>query len=144
MKLQLDTDEMIDAFFENTKILGIVAPMEPYKFCWNLNTKLNYDFRTSHDLEIQMRKNNRNYYFTIYEYKIPAGKMSHFLYNNRYDGEFLLPELKHFDFIWLMKYEEHIPEKIASIIEAIRSIPVLQIVTELSLDKIKSRGNLCF
>lgn len=144
MKLQLDTESMIDCFFENTHLLGIVAPMEPYKFCWHLNNKLNYDFRTRHDLEIQMRKQNRNYYFSIYEYKVPQGKMSHFLYNNRYDGEFLLPELKHSDFLWLIKYEEADPKKITKIIDTMRSIPILQMVSELSTHLIKNRGNLCF
>lgn len=144
MKLQIDTEAMIESFFENSRLLGIVAPMESYKFCWQLNKRLNYDFRTRHDLEIQMKKKGRNYYFSIYEYRMLSGKIDHFLYTNRHDGEFLLPELKHFDFLWLMKYEELNEEKMIEIIDAVRKIPILRMVTELSTEMIKTRGNLCF
>jgi hypothetical protein len=48
MKLVLDTKDMMDGFFEETKLLGIMAPMKDYQFCWQLNNLLGIDFRINH------------------------------------------------------------------------------------------------
>ena len=32
-----------------------------------------------------------------------SGTIKHYLYNNEDDGEYLLPEFKHLDFLWLIK-----------------------------------------
>ena len=56
MKLVLDTKDMMDGFFEETKLLGIMAPMKDYQFCWQLNKLLGIDFRINNELEIQLKK----------------------------------------------------------------------------------------
>ena len=43
-------------FFEDTLILGVVAPVDDYKICWQLNQLLSYDFRRNADLEVQLRR----------------------------------------------------------------------------------------
>ena len=68
MKLVLDTKDLTDGFFEETKLLGIMAPMKDYQFCWQLNNLLNIDFRVNHELEIQLKKKDRNYFFAVYEF----------------------------------------------------------------------------
>lgn len=69
MKLVLDTKDMTDGFFEETKLLGIMAPMKNYQFCWQVNNLLGIDFRINHELEIQLKKKDRNYFFSVYEYR---------------------------------------------------------------------------
>ena len=135
---------MIEEFFEGTRLLGIVAPVKSYLFCWQLNQALLVDFRINHDIEIQLDKKNRKYFFSIYEYNEPNGALVHFLYNNQFDGEYLLPEFKHLDYLWLLKGEELKDDDILGLQQTIKGIPAVQLVMELSADKIKNKGHLVF
>ncbi|HVF97114.1 MAG TPA: IPExxxVDY family protein, partial [Flavisolibacter sp.] len=102
MKLTLDNKDLTDGFFEETRLIGIMAPVKDYLFCWQVNSLLGVDFRINNELEIQLRRKDRNYFFAVYEYSQPATCLMHYLYNNQNDGEYLLPELKHLDFLWLL------------------------------------------
>ena len=61
-KLILDTQDITDGFFEDTRLLGIMAPMKDYQFCWQVNNMLGVDFRVNNEIEIQLKKKNRNYF----------------------------------------------------------------------------------
>ncbi len=61
MKLKLDFDDLAEEFFEDTILLGLVAPIKDYQFCWHLNHLLRYDFRINNDIEIQLFKKQRQY-----------------------------------------------------------------------------------
>ena len=144
MKLVLDTKELTDEFFEETKLLGIIVPVKNYQFCWQLNQLLGIDFRINHELEIQLKKKNRDYFFTIYEYHEPTTCLKHYLYNNQNDGEYLLPEFKHLDFLWLLK-DDFVPdEALQHLVQSIRSVAGVQLVIELTNEKIKNKEHLVF
>jgi hypothetical protein len=144
MKLVLDTKDLTDGFFEETKLLGIMAPIKNYQFCWQLNNLLGIDFRINHELEIQLKKKNRNYFFAVYEYPEPSTCLKHYLYNNQNDGEYLLPEFKHLDFLWLLK-DDYVPDDaLQNLVQSIRSVSGVQLVIELTNEKIKNREHLVF
>lgn len=142
-KLLLDNREMIESFFEDTRLLGIMAPVKDYQFCWHLNNTLGLDFRMN-DLEIQRTQKKRNYFFAVYEYAEPTGSLMHYVYNNQFDGEYLLPEFRHLDFLWLMKGDEIADQLLQQTIQTIRRINNVQLVTELKTDKVKNKENLVF
>jgi len=142
-KLVLDNREMIEAFFEDTRLLGIMAPAKDYQFCWQLNSSLGMDFRIN-DIEIQRTNKKRNYFFAVYEYSEPTGSLTHYVYNNQFDGEYLLPEFRHLDFLWLMKGDEVSDASLQQTIQTIKSIHNVQLVTELKTEKIKNKENLVF
>lgn len=144
MKLKLDVSDMADGFFEDALLLGIVAPIRDYQFCWQLNQRFRFRFRINNDIEIQLTKKNRNYYFPIFEYQEPNLFLSHFLYKNHNDGEYLLPEFKHLDFLWLIKGDEVSPTMIGDIQQSVRSISGVQLVVELTNEKIKNKEHLIF
>ncbi|MEO8819660.1 MAG: IPExxxVDY family protein [Ginsengibacter sp.] len=144
MKLRFDNEAMLEDFFENTRLLGIVASIEQYRFCWHLNQLLNFDFRINNSLEIHLNKKTRNYFFPIYQYGTHAGTIIHYLYNNEDDGEYLLPEFKHLDFLWLMKDDIMKNEEVAILMNSIRTIPNVQMVIELTNEKIKNKQHLVF
>ncbi len=144
MKLKLDFDEMADDFFDNTRLMGIVAPVKNYQFCWQLNQLLRLDFRINNDIEIQLFKKQRNYYFSIFEYREPNSSLVHYLYNNQFDGEYLLPEFRHLDFLWLLKGDLVADDFLQNLLTAIKSINSVQLVTELTNEKIKNKGHLIF
>jgi len=144
MKLRIDNEMMLEDFFENTRLLGIIASLEQYRFCWHLNQVLNFDFRINNSIEIHLNKKMRNYFFPVYQYGQQSGTIKHYLYNNQNDGEYLLPEFKHLDFLWLMKDDIMRDEEVNIFMSSIKTIPFVQMVVELTNEKIKNKQHLIF
>lgn len=144
MKLLLNTKELTEVFFEETRLLGIMAPVKDYQLCWHMNNSMGMDFRINHDIEIQLAKKKRNYFFSVYEFCEPTGSLAHFVYNNQFDGEYLLPEFKHLDFLWLMKGDIVNDEVLQQKMSSIRAINGVQLVLELTNEKIKNKEHLVF
>ena len=67
-KFILETKDTTEYFFDGTRLLGIMAPIKDYLFCWQLNNILGVDFRLNNEIEIQLVRKNRNYFFGVYEY----------------------------------------------------------------------------
>lgn len=144
MKFVLSNQELAEEFFDDTRLLGIVAPITDYQFCWNLNRVMGMDFRINNEIEIQLTRKNRDYFFNIFQFCEPGGTLNHYLYKNRFDGEFLLPEFQHLDFLWLMKGDPVDEEDMKNYITGIRAINGVQLVTELTYEKIKNKTHLVF
>lgn len=144
MKIKMDNTLMVEEFFEGTRLMGIVAPVKGYQFSWLLNQYMQIDFRINHDIEIQLDKKKRKYYFSIYEYGEPNGSLMHYLYINQFDGEYLLPELKHLDFLWLLKGDTLREADFSDLQQSLRSIPGVQLVMELTGEKIRNKAHLVF
>jgi hypothetical protein len=144
MKLILDSKGLTDCFFEETKLLGIMAPIKDYQFCWQINNLIGVDFRINNDIEIQLTRKQRNYFFAVYEYAETSTSLVHYLYNNQFDGEYLLPEFKHLDFLWLLKGDEVTDESCQQLIASIKEIKGVQLVIELTYEKIRNKEHLVF
>jgi len=144
MKLVLDNKNLAADFFEDTRLLGIMAPVKDYQLCWYLNSLMGMDFRINNDIEIQLTKKNRNYFFAVYEFCEPTGSLFHYVYNNRFDGEYLLPEFKHLDFLWLMKGDIVYEEMLQQTMNGIKEINGVQLVVELTNQKIRNKEHLVF
>ena len=50
MKLKIDNEALAEEFFEDSVLLGIVAPVKDYQFSWQLNQLLGLDFRVNNDI----------------------------------------------------------------------------------------------
>jgi hypothetical protein len=144
MKLKLDLEDLTDDFFDNTRLMGIVAPVKNYQFCWLLNQLLRFDFRINNEIEIQLYKKQRHYYFSIFEYRESNSSLVHYLYNNQFDGEYLLPEFRHLDFLWLLKGDVVADPFLQDLMVAVKQMNGVQLVTELTNEKIKNKGHLIF
>ncbi len=144
MKLRLNIEELNEDFFEDTRLLGITAPLKNYQFCLQLNNLLGYDFRLNPGIEVHLKKKERSYYFTVYESKEPNSFLTHYLYHNQFDGEYLLPEFRHMDFLWLMKGDFVDDEKCSWIRQSVRSLNGVQLVAELTNEQIRNKGNMVF
>ncbi len=142
MKLVLDSKHLTNDFFEETKLLGIMAPVNDYQLCWQLNNILGIDFRNNSELEIQLKKSKRNYFFSVYEYAEVHTSLIHYLYNNQYEGGYLLPEFKHLDFLWLLKGDVVTEERLQRLMESIRGIKGVQLVLELTNEQIRHKEHL--
>ena len=144
MKLKLNLDELAHDFFDDALFLGIVAPIKDYQLCWLLNQQLRFNFRLNNEIEIQLSKKGRQYFFAVYEYKEPNGTNCHYLYNNQFDGEYLLPEFKHLDYLWMMKGDDNARMALPEFSNLLRSINGVQLVTEVTADKIRNKAHLIF
>ena len=144
MKLKINNDLLAEEFFENTHLLGIVAPVKNYQFIWYINQSLGYTFRLNSDFEIELRKKTRSYFFSIYEYQIPQTTIVHYLYHNQHMGEYLLPEFKHLDFLWMIKGDDISGVEVSDIQQMIKQLPVVQFVNEMTHEKIKHKQHLIF
>ena len=63
MKLKIDNETLAQEFFEDSILLGIVAPVKDYQFSWQLNQVLGFDFRINNDFEIQLNKKRPQIFF---------------------------------------------------------------------------------
>jgi len=142
--LRLNIEALNEDFFEDTRLLGITASVKNYQFCWQLNNIIGYKFRLNPEIEIHLRKKNRSYYFPVYEYKKRNSFLTHYIYHNHNDGEYLLPEFKHMDFLWLMKGDNVDEEQCTQIIQSVKGISGVQLVAELTNEQIKNKGNMVF
>lgn len=143
-KLRLNIEELNEDFFDDTRLLGITATVKNYQFCLQLNNLLGYQFRLNPGLEIHLRRKERSYYFSIYESKEPNSFLVHYLYHNQFDGEYLLPEFKHMDFLWLMKGDLVDDTKCNWIKQSVKNLSGVQLVAELTNEQIKNKGNMVF
>ncbi len=141
-KLTLDNAWLSEAFFEDTCLLGIVAPVADYHFCNLIKEGLGLHFRNDISAEIAFTKKNRKYYFSVFKYEERNASVLHYIYANKCDGDHLLPEFKHLDFIWLIRFEQGMVYPIGQLLQAVKSIKAVQLITEITNEKIKNKGHL--
>ncbi|MBA4166548.1 MAG: IPExxxVDY family protein [Chitinophagaceae bacterium] len=144
MKLKLDLDELAEDFFRETRLAGIVAPIKDYQLCWQLNQLLTMDLRNNNDIEIQLKRRKRDYYFAVFQYSEPSTSLVHYLYNNQFDGEYLLPEFRHLDFLYLLKGDVVDEAFFQQLMATVKNISGVQLVMELPHDKIRNKGHMIF
>ena len=144
MKLKLDLDELAEEFFRESRLVVIVATIKDYQLCWRLNQLLTIDFRNNNDIEIQLKRKKRDYYFAVFQYCEPNNALVHYLYNNQFDGEYLLPEFRHLDFLYLLKGDILADGYVSQLMDTIRKINGVQLVMELAHDKIRNKGHMIF
>jgi len=143
-KLKLNIDGIEDDFFSGTHLLGIMTPVKNYRFIWQVNANTGFDFRLNTEVEIQLKRKGRNYFFSVYQFWQTECELEHFIYYNQFEGEYLLPEFKHLDFLWLMRGNVITDEDFLSVQNKLKAIEGTQLVTELTQEKIKNKGNLIF
>jgi len=144
LKLKLDQDQLVEDFFDCTQLVGILSSARDYQLCWQLNKQLFYHFRVNNSLEIKLTKHQRAFYFTVFEFQEPTKSVSHYLYNNHCKAEFLLPELKNIDYLWLIKGDYYQLQDVKKLTEELRRVELVQLVSLLDLRDIKNKVNLIF
>ncbi len=143
-KLCLDVTMLTDDFFEDTRLLGIVATIKNYQFCWHINNALSYCFRLNPEIEVQLKRKERNYYFRVYEHTVKNSFVSHYIYQNHFDGEYLLPEFRNIDFLWLIRNESADVNQCSELISSIKKLSGVRLVAELTNENIKNKKHLIF
>jgi len=143
--LKLNMDDLNEDFLKGVRMLCITASLKKHLFCWHLNSLFGFNFRLCNEKEMPVQKKNRNYFFSIYQ----SGEtnnpfVEHILYHTQYDGEYLLPELKHMDYLWMIRGDVIEDEQLNWLKQGIKTINGVQMVAEITAEHIKSKGNLVF
>jgi hypothetical protein len=127
----------------NFELIGITTAVRGYKLAWELNQRLGVNLVKQPDLAVGF-KNNEEKSFSFYSYETPLNRLKVFK-NRPTEMEtakyFLIPEFPHFDFIILAAMEEH---KHQQLIDLLKSIPSIQLVSPISLEGLKSKSNFIF
>jgi hypothetical protein len=144
MKLKLDKQLLAETFFRNTSLLGIVNASKDYEFCWQVNNRMQFDLRLNTSIEIQLHKKNRAYFFSVFEFIEPITATEHYVYNNKHAGEYLIPDLKHMDFLWLVKNPDGLTKDIHQFCNHIRNVDKVQLVADLTTTTFKNKEYLIF
>ena len=132
MKFRLNQEDITENFFCDIKLIGIMSEIKNYQFCWLMNNELGFDLKLNTDIEIQVQKKGRNSFFPVYQFTQNDEQVNHYIYKNLYEGEYLLPEFRHLDFLWLIKGEGIHEINFDEMILAARNINGVQLVAELS------------
>lgn len=141
----LDMDELNEDFLKGTRLLAITTPIKKHLFCWKINSLLNLNFKLCSEKEVPVEKKNRKYFFSIYHSSEPTNPfMDYVIYHTQHDGEYLLPELKHTDFLWLIRGNAIEEDHFNFIKQGIKSISGVQLVSEIASNQIKNKGHLMF
>jgi hypothetical protein len=98
-KQVLDNSMIEDEFFEDAMLIGIVCPLPSYQFVWRINKAFNYMFERTHEFEVEVK----NEFYEVYCFAEDEKLIEHTIYVNRKNTHFLLDEIKHIDFIWMIK-----------------------------------------
>lgn len=141
-KLIIDNVQIAEEYFEHAQLLGIQCAAEPHKFVWLINKHFAFDFRYQSGSEIEMQKKGRVFKFPVFSFFEMHLNVQHLIYTNQFDGEYLLPELKHTDFLWLVRSESHDADLMKLLEAEIKKVNQVQLVTLLSNDKIKNKQHL--
>ena len=141
-KLSIDNDSLAEAFFEDACLMGIMAPIPDYYSCNLLKDQLGIQFTNDISSEIQLKRKKRNYFFSVFRCPEPNSPVEHVLYNNRYEGRYLLPECKHIDYVWMIHGLSTTDEQVQELIHVLRSLKEVQLLAELSADKVRHKKNL--
>lgn len=140
--LSINNTQIANEFFEDARLIGIQSPMEPHRFVWMVNRQFGYRFQYQNGGEIRMQAQKRMYEFPVYQCPEPNMELLHMLYINSDDGKHLLPELKHIDFLWLLKGNISSDDFLESLMAELRKLEQVQLVIELTNEKIKHKENL--
>ena len=147
-QLTIDNDLLAEEFFEDACLMGVMAPIPYYQFCCIIKENLGFSFVNdiTSEIQLQQRKKSsklkRDYFFSVFRFQEKNSPVEHVLYNNRHDGRYLLPECKHIDYIWMIHGMTANDEPVQELVRLLRSLKEVQLIAELTADKVKNKKNL--
>jgi len=119
---------------------AIVCQLKDYRVCWHLNKALGLDLERKEDLEVT-NSEGRTLWFSLFSYIDRVQKVTFFIFNNRCDNEYLVPELRGNDFFLMIK-GVFPAEDAEQVFQKLLALPELQAVFRINPAKLASVHNL--
>ncbi len=133
----------VDFSFE---LVGIICNAKDHKLAWYLNNTGFFNFRRVADLRLEFNDNTK---MLVSNFEDKTDQYQHTLLRNRLNvsnsmrNQFLIPELKEFDFF--IKIETSIDDfDFDGLISSLKEIPLITYLVKLNVEKIKQKENLLF
>jgi len=125
-------------------LVGLITTTRGYQLAWQLNQLLGTHLVRQTDLAVGF-KNSEEKLFTNFAHQSSLNRLK--LFKNRpNDGDsgkyFLIPEFPHFDFIILAAMHEQFDTN--QLMELVKTLPQVQLVTAIPLEGLKSKSNFIF
>lgn len=140
-KKRLDT--YLDFSFD---VIGLVCDKKDHVLAWHLNNSEHFNFHRVADQRIEFVDNTKLLISNFedssdqHHYHLLKNKLS---VSNNLKNQYLLPELKEFDFF--IKLESAVEEfNIDDLISSLKKIKIITYLVKLNVDKIKQKENLLF
>ena len=122
-------------------LYGIVSQEKPHRLAWLLNKIYPYKFIRVDDYELQM--NAKPCAFAQFIFEDEENHTQHIILSNKDESTFLIPELKNFDYLLLIKGATDFFED-ETLKNNIKTISSIQIIFEVETNKLKSKHNLIY
>ncbi len=121
-------------------MFGVVSSEKPHRFAWLLNNALHLNLKRQDDIPF-VGKESQESNFPRFDYHDELNRLQYYLLGNKDESQCILPELKHVDYILLIKgaIEYFKPKKL---ITAGKKIESVQLITEINQQLLKSKHNL--
>src|SRR5438552_2982939 len=102
------------AFGTDNRLIGIASSLKEYKLCFYLNQVLGCDLNKMNDLDFEPAGRTRKIQYSVFKAGEETDKNRFFVFSNKNHGDFLLPEVSHFDYILRIegRYEDEKVKKI--------------------------------
>lgn len=126
-------------------LIGITTHEKDYRLCWLINKHLNLNFERIEDIEICHRKTETTTSYSVYECPIEAELLSFYIISNSKMKEHLLSEVKHANYLFMIKGEYDESEK-ESLILKLKSVKNIMLAFNIDMESIDtiSKQNLMF
>jgi len=124
------------------KLIGIVSQQREYRLCHFLNKQLGLHLRRSSDYEVMRPQNRQVLAFALYKYE-PDDAPHYYLFSNKSDGGFLVPEHRHIDYFLMVKAYQHAVQE-DTLMEDIKRIPLVLGAYGVQAESLRARENLIF
>lgn len=137
------TKLLIDYEFDFT-LLAVVSNVREYKLAWSINQQLHIRLVKENDLHFKFLHQQN---LIVSNYKFATEHTTFRLLKNKsvQDGSnaFLIPELRGFDYLIMIQGVGDFFEGI-NIEQALKEIPVIQYISKVNINQLKSKENLIF
>ncbi len=119
----------------------IISSVRDYRLCWMMNRALDIDLRREEELEMHYPKKRKLAYFNTYQHIDELNRAKYDLIANKETGEYLIPELKQVDHLFLIEdFSSGIEKK--EMLSILRNIPAVEAVFQTDPNELRSKHNL--
>ncbi len=94
-------------------------------------------------MEIVHKRKSKTSFFSYYRYENEIDKWIIHVISNKHAGDFFTSEIKHADYLFFITGEVD-SEQAKDFILKLKTIPSIQLISEIDLNKLKSKANFIF
>ena len=122
-------------------LAGLATPLQDYRLAWWINKVLHKELSRVEDLVVTDAETRRQTSFARFDYPEELTRTVFHLLQNRVGSAYLMPELKEFDYLLMIK-GSYYRTKQAGILKNLREIEQMQASVFINPENLRSRNHL--